>query len=90
MFYLVSLIFFLLSFGATISDNISVGIIANNININSPYNIVGSLSVWSFFTIFACITFASSPVLRDFEFKVAEFFLNTRMSKFDYLAGNNI
>ena len=85
MFYVVSLVFFLLSFGATVSDNITVGGVADNININSPFNIVVTLGVWSFIAMFGCVAYAASPVLRDFEFKVAELFLTTRIKKFDYL-----
>ena len=85
MIYVVSLIFFLLSFGATVSDNIVIGGVADNVNINSPLNVVVTLGIWSFLSMFGCVAYAASPVLRDFEYKVAELFLTTRIKKFDYL-----
>lgn len=86
--YVVSLILFLLSFGGTVSDNISIGGIVGNININSPFNVIVVLASISFIaSLVAGVFYASSPVLRDFDQKVAELFLTTRVTKFDYLMG---
>lgn len=88
MIYVISVILFLLSFAATVSDNISIGGAVSNININSPYNLIITLSALSFLTsLIAGVAYASSPILRDFEHKVAELFFTTRVSKFDYLLG---
>lgn len=88
LIYVISVILFLLSFGDTVSDNISIGGVLSNININSPYNLVITLSSLSFITaLLAGVVYASSPILRDFDYKVAELFLTTRVSKFDYLFG---
>ncbi|MGQ9425131.1 ABC transporter permease/M1 family aminopeptidase [Gilvimarinus sp. F26214L] len=87
MIYVVSLIFFLLAFASTVTDTITVGMAAENININSPMNIILTLGVWSFLAMFGCVAYATSPVLRDHEFKVAELFLTTGIGKFDYLVG---
>lgn len=86
--YVVSTVLFLLSFGATVSDNISMGGTITNININSPFNVVMILGSISFLTsLVAGVAFASNAVLRDFDQNVAELFLTTRVSKFDYLFG---
>ena len=86
--YVVSIVLFLLSFGATVSDNISVGGTITNININSPFNVIIVLASISFLTsLVAGVAYASSPVLRDFDQNTAEFFLTTRVNKFDYLIG---
>ena len=86
--YVISAVLFLLSFGATVSDNISIGGTITNININSPFNVVIVLASISFLTsLVAGVAYASNPVLRDFDHNVAELFLTTRVSKFDYLFG---
>ena len=86
--YVVSLVMFLLSFGGTVSDNISIGGTIGNININSPFNVIIVLAAVSFIaSLIAGVVYASSPVLRDFDQKVAELFLTTRVTKFDYLMG---
>ena len=86
--YVISAVLFLLNFGATVSDNISIGGTLTNININSPFNIIIVLANTSFFTsLFAGVAYASSPALRDFDHNIAEIFLTTRVKKFDYLFG---
>lgn len=86
--YVISLILFLLSFGATVSDNISIANAGVNVNINSPYNIIATLSALSFIaSLIAGVAYATSPVLRDFDHRVAELFFTTRVRKFDYLLG---
>jgi ABC-2 type transport system permease protein len=86
--YVVSAVLFILSFGATVSDNISIGGTISNININSPFNVIVVLSSISFLSaLVAGVAFASSPILRDFDNKVAELFFTTHVSKFDYLFG---
>lgn len=86
LIYVVSLILFLLSFMAVVSDNLSLGGIINNININSPFNVIWALSMHSFIcSLVAGVAYASSPILRDFDNNVAELFFTTRVSKFDYL-----
>ena len=86
--YVVSAVLFLLSFLATVSDNVSVGGTITNVNINSPFNVVVVLSSISFLSaLIAGVAYASSPILRDFDQNVAELFFTTRVSKFDYLVG---
>ena len=86
--YVVSAVLFLLSFGATVSDNIILGGTSSTINVNSPFNVIVALSAISFLTsLIAGVAYACSPVLRDFDQNVAELFFTSRVSKFDYLLG---
>ena len=86
--HVVSGVLFLLSFGAIVSDNISIGGTITNININSPFNVIVMLDTISFLaSMVAGVAFASSPILRDFDHQVAELFFTTRVSKFNYLFG---
>lgn len=88
LIYVVSSVLFLLSFAATVSDNISIGGSVSNININSPYNVILVLSSISFIvSLVAGVAYASNPILRDFDHKIAELFFTTRVNKFDYLFG---
>ncbi len=88
LLYVVSLVIFILSFGATTSDNIQMGGVITNININSPYNVVSMLSSVSFIvSLIAGVAYASGAVLRDFDHKIAELFFTTRVNKFNYLMG---
>ncbi|MFT7470386.1 MAG: ABC-2 type transport system permease protein [Kiritimatiellia bacterium] len=86
--YVVSAVLFFLSFLATVSDNIGIGGTVSNININSPFNVIVVLASISFLSaLIAGVAYASSPILRDFDHKVAELFFTSRVSKFDYLMG---
>ncbi|MFK7863636.1 MAG: M1 family aminopeptidase [Pseudohongiellaceae bacterium] len=86
LIYVMSAIVFLVSFLATVSDNVSIGSAISNININSPFNVIITLSSLSFITsLVAGVTYATSPVLRDFDTNIAELFFTTRVKKSDYL-----
>ena len=86
--YVVSSVLFFLTFIATISDNVTIGGTITNVNINSPFNVIVVLASISFITsLIAGVVYASSPILRDFDQQVAELFLTTRVTKFDYLFG---
>ncbi len=88
LIYVLSAIIFLISFLATISDNVNIGAAVTNININSPFNVIITLSALSFITsLVAGVAYATSPILRDFDNKVAELFFTTGVKKFDYMFG---
>lgn len=88
LIYVMSAIVFLVSFLATVSDNVSIGSSISNININSPFNVIITLSALSFITsLVAGVTYATSPILRDFDNNVAELFFTTSVKKSDYLFG---
>lgn len=85
--YILAGIFFLLTFGATTVENITIGGNNSNLNINAPFVIVTTLALVSIFGLFAVIAFASGPVLRDFKHQTAELFLSTGVSKISYIYG---
>lgn len=88
LIYVMSVIVFMVSFLATISDNVNIGAAVTNININSPFNVIITLSALSFITsLVAGVTYATSPILRDFDNHVAELFFTTGVRKFDYMFG---
>ena len=88
LFPVMAVILFLMSFGATVSDNIQVGGVMSNININAPFNVIAVLGTLSFITaLVAGVAFTASPILRDTEYRVAELFLTTGVRKLDYLLG---
>lgn len=87
LFYILSSVFFLLAFLGTTSDNISIGGNFPNININAPITVITTLSTLSILALFGAVAFCASGVIRDYEYKTAELFLTTNVSKFDYIYG---
>jgi len=87
MVYIVSGIFFLLTFAATTSDNVTIGGGTSNLNINAPFTIIQTLAMSSLLALFAAVAYAAGPVPRDFEYKTAELIFTTRVDKFSYMFG---
>ncbi len=84
LFYVMAGIFFLLPFLITVSPNISIGL-PNNILANSPFAIMSTLQAMSFIGLFACLSYAANPVLRDFETRSAELIFSTQIRKHHFL-----
>ncbi len=85
--FLVSFaIFFLLSFGATTVDEISIGS-AGNVWKNSPFAIAQSIAVLNLFAMFVLTAFAANAVVRDDETRFAPILRATQLSKASYIAG---
>ena len=87
LFYVLSGVFFLISFLGTTTDGVQVGGDFSNVNINSPYAILIQLSTLSVITLLGAIAFSASGVIRDHELKMAELFLSTPVRKFEYVYG---
>ncbi|WP_295802217.1 ABC transporter permease subunit [uncultured Microbulbifer sp.] len=87
VFIVTSLIFFLLTFGATTADNIQIGGANGSTLINSPYAIMQTLLIMSVFGIFITTAFAANPVLRDRDMKMDGIVFSTPIRKRDYLLG---
>jgi aminopeptidase N len=79
-------IFFLLTFGATVSDQISIGD-TGNVNVNSPAAILQIVGILNAFGLFVIAAFVASVVIRDEETSFAPIIYSTRITKFDYLFG---
>jgi ABC-type transport system involved in multi-copper enzyme maturation permease subunit len=85
--YIVTAVFFLIAFLATTSPNVTIGGGTSNLNINSPFAIMQSLASISLLCVFTAVAFSANPVIRDYEYGTAEFFLSTSVDKFSYLFG---
>ncbi len=89
VFWIVSVIFFLLTFGAVAADDISIGG-TNNLNINSPDSIITISLIMTIFFMFVTTAFVANVVIRDGESGFGPMVLSTRVKKFDYLIGRFI
>ena len=85
--YVLSGLFFLITFLATTTPNVSMVGGVDNININSPYTVLLTLSSLTIFALFGAIAFSASGVIRDYDLNTAELFFSTPVRKFDYIFG---
>jgi ABC-2 type transport system permease protein len=81
------LLFFLLTFLAVVSDNVSIGGAGGNVRENSPFSIIISTVTMAIFAQFVVVAFVAGIVLRDVETGFGPIIQSTRISKFDYLFG---
>ena len=86
VFWVTTLIFALLTFGAVTSDNVQIGDVGN-VKANSPYAIASTLQVMSVFAVFIMAAFVSNVVVRDDETGYGPIIHSTPISTFDYLFG---
>ncbi|MCD2341878.1 hypothetical protein LRH25_16175 [Ideonella azotifigens] len=86
VFWVGCVIFFLLTFGATTVDQIQIGS-RGNVNINSPYAILQTLSIMNIFAVFIVVAMVAGTVLRDDETGFAPILRSTRVGKGAYLTG---
>lgn len=86
VFWVTTLLFGLLTFGAIASDQVQIGSIGN-VKKNSPYAIAQTLQVMSLFAVFIMAAFVANVVVRDDETGFAPIVRSTRVSTFDYLFG---
>ena len=86
VFWVTTLFFALLTFGAITSDNVQIGS-AGNVKKNSPYAIAQTLQIMSMFAVFIMAAFVSNVVVRDDETGYGPIVHSTRVSTFDYLFG---
>ena len=87
LIWLVSILFFALTFGAITTDSVSIGGSIGNVNRNAPFVIMQILLVMSMIAVFATTAFLANAVLRDDEHRTNELFFTTPVSKFDYVMG---
>jgi hypothetical protein len=66
VFFIGFAIFFLLTFGATVSDQISIGD-TGNVNVNSPAAILEIVGIMNAFGLFVIAAFVANVVNRDAE-----------------------
>ena len=86
VFWVVGILFLLLSFGVVASDQLSIGGVGN-VKENSPFALGMSTMVWSLFFMFVTTAFVANVVVRDAETGYGPIIRATRVRKFDYLIG---
>jgi ABC-type transport system involved in multi-copper enzyme maturation permease subunit len=86
VFWVTTLIFALLTFGAVTSDNVQIGDVGN-VKANSPYAIATTLQIMCVFAVFIMAAFVSNVIVRDDETGFGPIIHSTRVSTFEYLFG---
>jgi ABC-2 type transport system permease protein len=86
--YIFLLIFGLLSFGGTISDDISIGGSFGNIQKNAPYVAQTWYSVFSLLSLLLATAFMNSGALRDFEANAHQIVFSKPIGKAQYYFGH--
>jgi len=84
VFWVVSILFFLLTFGSVTVDEIQIGS-GGNVHVNSPAAITQIHLILSLFFMFVTTAFVANVVVRDDESGFGPMVRATRVSKFDYL-----
>src|SRR6185436_13758227 len=86
VFWIGSLIFFLLTFGSVAVDEVQIGS-RGNVLVNAPFAILLTLGIMSLFGIFVIVAMVANVVIRDDETGFAPILRSTSVSKFSYLVG---
>ena len=86
VFWVGCLIFFLMAFGATASDNVQIGSMGN-VHKNAPFAILQALSQLGVFSIFVTVAMVAGVVVRDDETNFASIIRTTSVDKASYLGG---
>lgn len=86
VFWVVAVIFFLMTFGAATIDQIRIGG-GGNIHKNAPFAIAQTHLILAIFYMFVTTAFVANVVVRDDETGFGPILRSTRIRKFDYLYG---
>lgn len=86
VFWVATVIFFLLTYGAMASDDITIGG-GGNVNANSPVAIVTTHMILTLFFMFVTTAFVANVIVRDEESGFGPLIRSTQVSKFSYLFG---
>ena len=87
VFWVATVVFFLLTFGATAADQVHIGGDSSFVHKNSPFVIAQINMVWALFFMFVTTAFVANVIVRDEETGFGPIVRTTRISKFDYLLG---
>ncbi|WP_440054806.1 M1 family aminopeptidase [Pseudoalteromonas sp. T1lg65] len=85
-FYVTTLIMFLLTFIASVSDFVQIGG-SSNVNVNSPHQIQQFVAILSVFSIFLVVNFVGSSSIRDEQTKFNELVLSKPINLAQYKLG---
>jgi len=86
LFWVVFILFFLLTFGSVTIDQIHIGS-GGNVHRNSPFAIAQTHLILSLFYMFVTAAFVANVVVRDDETGFGPIIRSTRVTKADYLLG---
>jgi ABC-2 type transport system permease protein len=86
VFWIGALLFFLMAFGATTSEDIQIGA-RGNVHVNAPFIILQTLGILGVFGIFVSTAFVAGSVIRDDETGFAPLLRSTQVKKADYVFG---
>lgn len=86
VFIVVAALFFLLSFGNVVSDNVQLAA-TGNVNVNSPDAITQVHLIMSLIALFVVTAFMANVITRDYEYRCAETLFSTQLRKSSYLLG---
>ncbi len=90
LFYILTAVFFLLTFAAVTTDGVTLGGAIGNVHRNAPYVIMQFLLVMTIFGVLTTTAFVSNAVHRDIELGTDSLFFSAPLKKFDYLIGRFI
>ena len=85
-FYVTSLIFFLLTFFATISENVQIGG-GGNVVYNGPFSIAQTLLIMGIFAMFLVVNFVASTATRNETTKMSELLYSKPINPVSYQLG---
>jgi ABC-2 type transport system permease protein len=86
-FYVVSLLFFVLTFLAMVIENVTIGASSSNVNYNSPNAITVTLLTMSIFGMFLVAWFVGGTATRDYSYKMNGIIHSMPLTKSSYLWG---
>ncbi|HNX50617.1 MAG TPA: ABC transporter permease subunit, partial [Thermoanaerobaculaceae bacterium] len=87
LLWLVFGVFFMMAFGATVSDSVQIGGGIGNIHRNAPSVILQFHLILSIMSLVITTMFVAGAILRDFETGTYELFFSRPIRKVDYLLG---
>jgi ABC-2 type transport system permease protein len=87
LFYILALLFFILTFFAVTSDAVQIGGAIGNVHRNAPYVIMQFLLVMSVFGVLTTTAFVANAVHRDFEMGTDALLFSSPIKKWQYLGG---
>ncbi len=86
-FYVVSLLFFVLTFLAMVIEGVTIGASSSNVNYNSPNAITVTMLTLSIFGMFLVAWFVGGTATRDYSYKMNGIIHSMPITKNSYLWG---
>ena len=87
LFLILSSVFFLLAFTLMGSENVSLGGVGNNTNLNAAWTIVFTQFFFSSIGMLAAISIVAQAITRDYEINTAEILYSSGVSERAFLLG---